>query len=474
MNQEELQALIGPDYKLQWVIGNGGMSTVWLADDLRYNRAVAIKVLRPEFSDNREFLDRFRNEASAAETIHSPNVVETYDYQELDSGTGHFCFIAMEYIEGESLADLLERNGAVPEEIALDYLEQAANGLAAIHNRGFVHRDIKPGNLMVANNGVVKITDFGIAKAAAAVPLTRTGMVVGTAQYVSPEQAQGLEVTSSSDVYSLGVVGYEMLTGHRPFSGDSSVSVAIAHINDAPPPMGTNISAQARELIGIMLRKDPARRYATGQELAQAISAVRFGGRPPQPSNAAPVTEYIEPATRIVPPMNSALPQNSLPNEAEEATKSNRNKILGWVIVVLVVLVAVIFALIRLSSGKESSTENQQITVVSETSYSAPSQTTEQRFTRPTEPTRSIERPQRPDDSDRPSSSPASSTAQTSSEIATVTVTVEPTTSASLPTRAESTTSAAQRSTVASTSKESSVASAPTTQAHQTTEGSNQ
>lgn len=282
-----LQALVGSDYALQWVVGNGGMSTVWLADDLRNQREVAIKVLRPEFSDNEEFLSRFRNEALASEHIDSDNVVRTYDYREVTDDMGRtLCFIVMEYVRGESLADMLARKGRLEEDLALDVLEQAAHGLSIIHRMGMVHRDIKPGNLLITQNGQVKITDFGIAKAAAAVPLTRTGMVVGTAQYVSPEQAQGRDVTAATDVYSLGVVGYEMLVGQRPFTGDSSVSVAIAHINQAPPAMPTSVSAPARELIGIALRKDPAHRYADGNELALAVSATRMGQRPPQPKSA--------------------------------------------------------------------------------------------------------------------------------------------------------------------------------------------
>ncbi|AWB80955.1 serine/threonine protein kinase [Corynebacterium yudongzhengii] len=286
--KEQLQEQIGDDYRLQWIIGHGGMSTVWLADDTRHDREVAIKFLRPEFSNNEEFLDRFRNEAIAAESISSDHVVATYDYREVPDPAGHTnCFIAMEYVRGESLADLLSREGALDEDIALDVLEQAAHGLSITHRQGLIHRDIKPGNLMITQSGEVKITDFGIAKAAAAVPLTRTGMVVGTAQYVSPEQAQGFEVTSATDVYSLGVVGYEMLAGHRPFSGDSGVSVALAHVNNAPPPLPTSISAEARELIGIALRKDPQTRFADGNEFALAVNAVRDGRRPPQPASAA-------------------------------------------------------------------------------------------------------------------------------------------------------------------------------------------
>lgn len=295
-NKKHLQELIGEDYQLQWIVGHGGMSTVWLADDVRNDREVALKVLRPEFSDNNEFLSRFRNEAKAAESIDSENVVATYDYRELEDNGRTFCYMALEYIRGESLADLLAREGALPETLALDVMEQASHGLSVIHHMGLVHRDIKPGNLMITQNGQVKITDFGIAKAAAAVPLTRTGMVVGTAQYVSPEQAQGYEVGPTSDVYSLCVVGYEMLAGKRPFSGDSSVSVALAHISQAPEPLSTSISAPTRELIGMALRKDPNTRFADGNEFTNAISAVRQGQRPPQPKSAALAPIAAEPS----------------------------------------------------------------------------------------------------------------------------------------------------------------------------------
>ncbi|QPK79201.1 protein kinase [Corynebacterium lizhenjunii] len=325
MDQQRLQQLIGSDYTLQWVIGHGGMSTVWLADDNVHDREVAIKVLRPEFSDNAEFLGRFRNEATSAQQITSDNVVATYDYRELEDLNGaKFCFMALEYVRGESLADRLARDGALPEAQALEILEQAAYGLSVIHGMGMVHRDIKPGNMLITQNGQVKITDFGIAKAAAAVPLTRTGMVVGTAQYVSPEQAQGQKVTAASDIYSLGVVGYEMLAGQRPFSGDSSVSVALAHISQVAAPLSTAISAPTRELIGIALRKDPTTRYADGTEFAHATSAVRFGKRPPQP--AATTATHVAPlpsataATTVHPATLSAdTPTTSSPIPAGPA-----------------------------------------------------------------------------------------------------------------------------------------------------------
>lgn len=311
-SQVELQELIGSDYTLQWIVGHGGMSTVWLADDNLNDREVAIKVLRPEFSDNDEFLSRFRNEALASEKIQSDNVVATYDYREINHHGRTLCFIVMEYVRGESLADLLARKKSLPEDMALDVLEQAAHGLSVIHRMGLVHRDIKPGNLMVTQSGQVKITDFGIAKAAAAVPLTRTGMVVGTAQYVSPEQAQGMDVLASSDVYSLGVVGYEMLAGERPFTGDSSVSVAIAHINQAPQALPTTISAPARELVGITLRKDADARYADGNELALAVHAARMGQRPPQPKSA--------PLSQIAPQPSPTASTHALGQVAQPTT----------------------------------------------------------------------------------------------------------------------------------------------------------
>lgn len=332
--QDMLQDLLGDEYLLNWVVGNGGMSTVWLADDIENEREVAVKVLRPEFSDNVEFLSRFRNEALASEDIRNDNVVETYDYKEVTDESGRtFCFIVMEFIRGESLADMLIRKGSLLEADALDILEQAAHGLAAIHEMGLVHRDIKPGNLLITQNGQVKITDFGIAKAAAAAPLTRTGMVVGTAQYVSPEQAQGKDVTTATDVYSLGVVGYEMLAGKRPFSGDSSVSVAIAHINQAPPALPTTISAPTRELIGIALRKEPEHRYADGAELEEAVSAARLGKRPPQPVGVAMPSKSMEEtsataqtsqipatdATTIAPPVVREAAQNAAPVRAAAA-----------------------------------------------------------------------------------------------------------------------------------------------------------
>lgn len=296
---ERTQRLLGERFELQWIIGRGGMSTVWLAHDVEQQRDVAVKILKPEYTENEEFRARFRNEASAAQDLDSPNVVRTYDSGEVedpDNGTV-FCYIIMEYIRGESLADVLSRESSLPQNLALDVLTQTAAGLKAIHEAGLVHRDIKPGNLLITSDGFVKITDFGIAKAAAAVPLTRTGMVVGTAQYVSPEQAQGDQVGPASDVYSLGVVGFEMLAGYRPFSGESTVSVAIKHISETPPELPEEVDPNLRELIKVCLRKNPRTRYADGAELVAATVMVAEGKQPPSPHNVPNVSTEPHPLT---------------------------------------------------------------------------------------------------------------------------------------------------------------------------------
>lgn len=324
MDQNTVQSIVGRErYTVQRLLGRGGMSTVWLADDLRHNRLVAIKMLNRELGNNPEFRQRFRNEASAAQSVNSPNVVQIYNYQEGSAGNQDACYIVMEYIRGESLSQVLHRRASLPEHLALDVLEQTAHGLSAIHAANLVHRDIKPGNLLVTPEGTVKITDFGIAKAAEAVPLTRTGMVVGTAQYVSPEQAQGKHVNPATDIYSLGCVAYEMIAGKRPFTGDTTVAVAVAHINQPPPALAPTVNPHIRELIGIMLRKDPMRRYADGRELAKAVLQVRGGHRPPQPRGVQP-TVYKQ--SNAAHPATSELGAMTRPGHEERYQQARSQK----------------------------------------------------------------------------------------------------------------------------------------------------
>ncbi|MBB3086294.1 serine/threonine-protein kinase [Geodermatophilus sabuli] len=280
-------------YEITAPIATGGMGEVWRARDRVLDRVVAAKVLRSEFTGDPSFVARFRNEARHTAALSHPNIASVYDYGETDDERGgQLAFLVMELVEGKPLVTILHEEGKLPVDWTLHVLSQSADGLSAAHKAGVVHRDIKPGNLIVRPDGVVKLTDFGIARARDATPLTRTGMVVGTAQYLSPEQAQGFEVTAASDVYSLGVVGYECLTGGRPFDGTSQVAVALAHINRPPPPLPGNVPAAVRLLIERALAKDPADRFADGAAFAAAIRSVAAGNG----LSAAPLTGGTLPA----------------------------------------------------------------------------------------------------------------------------------------------------------------------------------
>jgi serine/threonine-protein kinase len=273
-------SLLAGRYEITAPIAVGGMGEVWKARDQVLDRIVAAKVLKSEFTGDPSFLARFRNEARHTAGLTHPNIASVYDYGETvdDSGTQQLAFLVMEFVEGQPLVSILHDEGALPVDWTLHVISQSADGLSAAHKAGVVHRDIKPGNLMVRPDGVVKLTDFGIAQARDATPLTRTGMVVGTAQYLSPEQAQGLEVTAASDVYSLGVVAFECLTGARPFDGASQVAIALAHINRPPPPLPAHVPPAVRLLVERALAKDPADRFPDGGAFAEAVRRVAAGG----------------------------------------------------------------------------------------------------------------------------------------------------------------------------------------------------
>jgi serine/threonine-protein kinase len=273
-------SLLAGRYEITAPIATGGMGEVWKARDRVLDRIVAAKVLKSEFTGDPSFLARFRNEARHTAALTHQNIASVYDYGETvdDGGTQQLAFLVMEFVEGQPLVTILHDEGALPVDWTLHVLSQSADGLSAAHRAGVVHRDIKPGNLMVRPDGVVKLTDFGIAQARDATPLTRTGMVVGTAQYLSPEQAQGMEVTAASDVYSLGVVAYECLSGARPFDGASQVAIALAHINRPPPPLPAHVPPAVRLLVERALAKDPADRFPDGGTFAEAIRRVAGGG----------------------------------------------------------------------------------------------------------------------------------------------------------------------------------------------------
>ncbi|WP_433729362.1 protein kinase domain-containing protein [Nocardia sp. CA-129566] len=294
-------AMIADRYRLQRLIATGGMGQVWEALDTRLDRRVAVKVLKSEFSADPTFRHRFRSEAKTTAQLNHPGIAGIYDYGEtLDPSGGETAYLVMELVQGEPLNTVLNRLGRLSVVQGLDMLEQTGRALEVAHAAGVVHRDVKPGNILVTPTGQVKITDFGIAKAVDASPVTKTGMVMGTAQYIAPEQAVGEDATAASDVYALGVVGYEALAGQRPFTGDGAITVAMKHVREAPPPMPSDLPPNVRELIEITMGKDPALRYASGGEFADAVAAVRAGRRPPPPvATGAPMATG---ATRVLPP----------------------------------------------------------------------------------------------------------------------------------------------------------------------------
>ena len=270
-------------YELLELIATGGMGQVWRARDQQLSRTVAVKVLRSEYSGDQTFLDRFRAEARHAALLSHENIVAVHDYGEVPApgGSGQLAYLVMELVEGEALSELLAREPRLDVARTLAVLRQAAAALAAAHAAGVVHRDVKPGNVLVSPDGRVTVTDFGIAWSSASVPLTQTGQVVGTAHYLSPEQAEGAKAAPASDVYALGMIAYECLAGRRAFEGDNAVQIALRQIRDAPDPLPDDVPAPVRDLVGRMLLKDPAKRLADGAAVRAAVDDVLAGRRVP-------------------------------------------------------------------------------------------------------------------------------------------------------------------------------------------------
>ena len=262
--------LVHHRYRLDRRLAQGGMGAVWKGFDIQLGRIVAIKALRTDTANVEAKLRRLRAEAHNSANLAHPNIAALFDYYEHD-GIG---FLIMEYVPSKSLADLYHKEKAIDPTRLLPILIQTARGLFVAHSHGVIHRDVKPANIMVSETGNVKITDFGVSYSSDQEQITQDGMVVGTAQYISPEQAQGEQATAQSDIYSLGVVAYEGLCGHRPFTGATPVDIAAAHVNDPVPPLPENIDLQLRQFIMSMLAKDPKDRPKDALVVSKVLSRI--------------------------------------------------------------------------------------------------------------------------------------------------------------------------------------------------------
>jgi serine/threonine-protein kinase len=328
-------------YLLDERIAVGGMGAVWAATDERLGRTVAIKLLKEDLSEDPRFIERFRREARAAGALSHPSVARVFDYGE-DAGRH---YIVMELAQGRDLARLLREEGALAPERAAEIGAQIADALAHAHSAGLVHRDVKPANVIVDDNDRVKVTDFGIARAAGDSTLTATGSVLGTAHYISPEQASGTHIGPASDIYSFGIVLYEMLTGALPFTGDSALGVAMRHVNDdvpAPSALNPNIPSAFDTIVATATQKDPRARFPDAASLAAALR-----------STTLPPTDELTGDTQIAP---AAWPFAAHPPRWDPA---RLGKVVLAVFVLLLVIAAGLVAY-RLVSNAELARERRE------------------------------------------------------------------------------------------------------------------
>jgi eukaryotic-like serine/threonine-protein kinase len=316
--------LLSGRYRLDERIATGGMGDVWRGTDETLGRTVAIKILLPSLLEEQGFSERFRQEARTMATINHPGVVDIYDY----GSDQDVAYLVMEYVEGDALSRTLGRVGRLTPARTMALIAQAAEALHAAHTKGIVHRDVKPGNLLVRTNGTLVLTDFGIARSAVAAQLTAAGAVLGTASYLSPEQASGQTASAASDIYSLGVVAYQCLSGRRPFDGDNPIEIAMKHVRLAPPPLPADVPPAVRAIVERAMAKDPGARWpsaavfgAAARQAAAVLStdpssrplASPMSPMPYSPAPGSPAGGATPPPGGLSAPIGSGSPVTPTP-----------------------------------------------------------------------------------------------------------------------------------------------------------------
>ncbi len=338
-------------YRLESRIATGGMGEVWRATDTTLDREVAVKLLKNEYADDATFRSRFATEARHAAALHHPHIASVYDFGEATSTDGSSVprpYLVMELVDGRPLSDLLQPGQPLDPDATRYLLAQAADALGAAHAAGIVHRDVKPANLLVTPDRQIKITDFGIARASEGIGLTQTGQVMGTPQYLSPEQARGQQATPASDVYALGVVAFECLAGHRPFQASTPVATALAHLNDPIPALPDDVPADLAAVVRRALSKDPAQRYPNAAAFAAALrdpSGDPSGDPAATQVVAAPGTQVLSTAAAPAVPPTTSTP--APPVEDDDEDTSRRRWLLIALLVALAVAVVVVALLLR-------------------------------------------------------------------------------------------------------------------------------
>ncbi|GAA3637310.1 hypothetical protein GCM10022200_20790 [Microbacterium awajiense] len=332
----------GGRYELDSRIAIGGMGEVWEATDHVIGRTVAIKILKDEYMGDPGFLERFRAEARHAALVNHEGIASVFDYGE-ENGSA---FLVMELVPGEALSTILERDESLSTDKTLDIVAQTSAALQAAHAAGLVHRDIKPGNLLITPDGRVKITDFGIARIADQVPLTATGQVMGTVQYLSPEQASGHPASPATDIYSLGIVAYECLAGKRPFTGESQVAIAMAQINEQAPPMPPTVGEPVRNLVMAMIAKKPEDRPASAATVARAATALRRGDLAAAVAAVPAIAAGADTATLLMPAGETAAATQilaaPLPEDEVAAEEPRKRSPWTWPLIALIILLLLV------------------------------------------------------------------------------------------------------------------------------------